>query len=118
MVPYLFIGVLPITLVLVLTMIAGRYSFSQFATFLTASEIQSQLQRLTAANSAAAKQIIKHSAKPEEICVRNTNLPGHTIIILPISDRPDCLKNFFPLLTPHRQHLYTPTVPSTATTPP
>jgi sigma-B regulation protein RsbU (phosphoserine phosphatase) len=115
MVTYLFIGVLPITLVLVLTMIAGRYSFSQFATFLTASEIQSQLQRLAAANSAAAEQIIKHSAKPEEICARDTEFPGRKILISRISERPDWLKDGFSgLVTDHGQ-FYLRAVDSTET---
>ncbi|HJX83702.1 MAG TPA: SpoIIE family protein phosphatase, partial [Candidatus Angelobacter sp.] len=104
MVTYLFIGALPITLVVILAMTAGRYSFSQFATFLTVSEIQSQLQRLAATNSAAAEQITKHSAKPEEICARDTEFPGRKILISQISDRPAWLKNDFAgLVTDHGQ---------------
>jgi sigma-B regulation protein RsbU (phosphoserine phosphatase) len=104
MVTYLFIGALPITLLVALAMLAGQYSFSQFATFLTVSEIQSKLQRLAAANSAAAEQIIKHSAKPEEICARDTEFPGRTILISQLSERPEWLKDGFSgLVTDHGQ---------------
>jgi sigma-B regulation protein RsbU (phosphoserine phosphatase) len=96
-VTYLFIGGVPVFLVMLMALIAGYFVSGQFATFLTVSEIQSQLQELQDANTASAQQIAR-SNKPreqQEVKTDETVFPGRTILILPEASRPKWLKDGF-----------------------
>ena len=57
MVAYIFIGVIPIVLLLLMAGVCAYLVASQFATYIAISHLQSQLQRLVAANDALAKQL-------------------------------------------------------------
>lgn len=103
LVTYLFIGAVPITLVITMTLFAGGRFFGQFATFLTVSEIQSHLQRLAATNSAAAEQITRHGAAPEEIAAHNEHFPGCKVSI---SEAPKWLQESFSGLVIDQGHFY------------
>jgi sigma-B regulation protein RsbU (phosphoserine phosphatase) len=56
-VTYIFIGVIPLVLVLMMALIAGYLFAGQFATFLATSDLNSELHSLTAANSALATEL-------------------------------------------------------------
>jgi len=56
-VTYTFIGVIPLVLVLMMALIAGYLFAGQFATFLAASDLNSELRTLEAANSAMATEL-------------------------------------------------------------
>jgi len=106
-VTYLFIGGVPIFLVVMMTLIAGYFLSGQFATFLTISEIQSQLHELQAANSEKALQVA-HSTKPPgvERDQNNTLFPGYTIQTLPESACPKWLKDSFNGLVVDQGQIY------------
>ena len=57
MVAYIFIGVIPVVLLLLMAGVGAYLVASQFATYIAISHLQSQLQRLVAANDALAKQL-------------------------------------------------------------
>lgn len=99
-VTYIFIGGIPVFLVVLMAVIAGYLLTSQFATFLTISEIHVQLQELQAANAATAQQIVRSGeklslTKPEQIRGDESVLPDRTILILPESSRPKWLQDGF-----------------------
>lgn len=99
-VTYLFIGGVPIFLIVAMALAAGYLLTGQFATFLTISEIQAQSEELQAANLATAQQIerlTKKSALTSETQVKNdeTVFPGRTIRIVPASARPKWLQDRF-----------------------
>jgi phosphoserine phosphatase RsbU/P len=56
-VTYVFIGVIPLVLVLLMALIAGYLFAGQFATFLASSDLDSELRTLAAANSAMATEL-------------------------------------------------------------
>jgi sigma-B regulation protein RsbU (phosphoserine phosphatase) len=56
-VTYVFIGVIPLVLVLLMALIAGYLFAGQFATFLASSDLDSELRTLEAANSAMATEL-------------------------------------------------------------
>jgi sigma-B regulation protein RsbU (phosphoserine phosphatase) len=56
-VTYVFIGVIPLVLVLMMALIAGYLFAGQFATFLASSDLTSELGTLEAANSAMATEL-------------------------------------------------------------
>lgn len=56
-VTYVFIGVIPLVLVLMMALIAGYLFAGQFATFLASSDLNSELRTLAAANSAMATEL-------------------------------------------------------------
>lgn len=92
-VTYLFIGGVPVFLVMAIAVISAYFLMLQFATFLAVSEIESQLQNLRRANTAIAEQIEKEpgaaegyiagTLKPDE-----SAFPGLTLQITPDSERP------------------------------
>ena len=97
-VTYLFIGGVPVVLVIAMAAISAYFFLGQFATYLTVSEIRGQLQELQAANAASAQQISKKSSvitSPQELNVDDTVFPGRVIRILPESSRPAWLTNGF-----------------------
>lgn len=99
-VTYLFIGGVPIFLVVLMALIAGYFMAGQFATFLTISEIQAQLQELQAANSETAQQVAR-SSKPikpgpqQQGKAVDAVFPNRTVLVLPESSRPAWLKDGF-----------------------
>jgi sigma-B regulation protein RsbU (phosphoserine phosphatase) len=56
-VTYVFIGVIPLVLVLMMALIAGYLFAGQFATFLASSDLNAELRALEAANSAMATEL-------------------------------------------------------------
>ena len=56
-VTYIFIGVIPIVLLLLMAAIASYLFAGQFATYIASSNLQSELQHLAAANDALATQL-------------------------------------------------------------
>lgn len=107
-VTYLFIGGVPIFLLAAMAAIAGFFVSGQFATFLTVSEIQAQLQELQAANTASAQQIA-HSKKvgeQAEIKTDETVFPGRTVSVALEASRPKWLKDDFKGLVMDQGNLY------------
>src|SRR5579864_7536182 len=96
-VTYLFIGGVPIFLVVLMVLIAGYFVSGEFATFLTVSEIQTQLQELEDANSASAQQFARSSkSRPQAEVKTDENIfPGRTMVVLPGAARPKWLKGGF-----------------------
>jgi sigma-B regulation protein RsbU (phosphoserine phosphatase) len=99
-VTYIFIGGIPVFLVVLMAGIAGYFLTGQFANFLALSEIHTQLQELQAANGATAQQIVRSGpkaafTKPEQIKGDEDVLPDRTILILPESSRPKWLQDGF-----------------------
>jgi len=56
-VTYVFIGVIPLVLVLMMAVITGYLFAGQFATFIASSDLRSELRTLEAANSAMATEL-------------------------------------------------------------
>ena len=99
-VTYLFIGGVPVFLVLAMAVISAYFLMLQFATFLAVSEIQSQLQNLRRTNAAIAEQIESQPGTAERYASGNLKpddsvFPGITIQITPDSDRPPWLQEHF-----------------------
>lgn len=92
-VTYLFIGVVPVTLVLFMAFLSAYFLAGQFSAYLTVSEIESQLQRLQAANSSTAEIIAVNPA--ETMAGDDAAFPGRTIQVLPESASPQWLKDGF-----------------------
>lgn len=101
-VTYLFIGGVPIFLVVLMALIAGYFLSGEFATFLTVSQIQEQLQELQAANAETAQQVVratkpaKKGAAPQpQVKASDTVFPGRSVLVLPDSTHPKWLKDGF-----------------------
>jgi phosphoserine phosphatase RsbU/P len=110
-VTYLFIGGVPVFLVVLMALIAGYFLTGQFATFLTVSEIHAHLQELQAANSASAQQIVRSSQKgrlvnQEQIRSDDIVFPGRTILVLAESSRPKWLQDGFNGLVLDKNQVY------------
>ena len=56
-VTYVFIGVIPIILLVAMALLAGYLFAGQFATFVASADLQSELQHLESANSSLATQL-------------------------------------------------------------
>jgi sigma-B regulation protein RsbU (phosphoserine phosphatase) len=88
-VTYLFIGVMPIILLLLMGAVAGYLFAGQFATYVVISDLQSELLHLQAANDALAAQLfpIEGSGKlNEQIAQQYTKasderFPGRTVTV-------------------------------------
>ena len=99
-VTYLFIGGVPIFLVVLMALIAGYFFSGQFATFLTVAEIQSQLQELQTANAETAQQIIRSgkslaNGTPLPVKTNDSVFPNRSVLVLPDASRPKWLKDGF-----------------------
>ncbi len=94
-VTYLFIGGVPVTLAVLMALGTGYLAVVNLATFLAVSSIREQEQRLSAANAAAAEQIVNRRRLPHEIMASDTLFPGRSLTIVPISDAPKWLKDGF-----------------------
>jgi sigma-B regulation protein RsbU (phosphoserine phosphatase) len=86
---YIFIGVIPIVLLLLMAGVGGYLFASQFATYIAISNLQSQLQRLAAANNALAAQLnalgrsgrLSERIAGELTAVSNENFPRRTVAV-------------------------------------
>lgn len=107
-VTYLFIGGVPVFLVLAMALISDYFISGQFATFLTVSAIHAQLQELQAANSASAQQIsrVKKPAEQTEVKTDETVFPGRTVSVLPAPAAPKWLKDGFQGLAMDQGQIY------------
>src|SRR5262249_28388326 len=92
-VTYLFIGGVPVTLAMAMALGIGYLATEHLATFLAVSEIREQEQRLSAANAAAAEQIVNRTKLPHEIMASDTLFPGRSLTIVPVSEAPKWLKD-------------------------
>ncbi|MGH9569018.1 MAG: hypothetical protein ACRD4F_05235, partial [Candidatus Angelobacter sp.] len=93
-VTYLFIGGVPVTLALAMAVVAGYLVLEHLATFMAVSEIHAQEQRLSAANTDAARQI-KQGRSAAGIASEDTVFKGRSINVLPASKAPVWLKSDF-----------------------
>ncbi len=105
-VTYLFIGAVPLLLVAVIAIRAGSTFLGQFASFLAVAEIQAQVQRLAATNSAAAEQIVQHGARPEQLVTRDPFFLGRSIITSKPSDHPSWVRHEFAGLVSDGKHFH------------
>lgn len=88
-VTYIFIGVIPIVLLLLMVGMAGYLFAGQFATYLALSDLQSASQHLGAANDALATQLftLERSGKLDEriagklAAVSGENFPERTVTV-------------------------------------
>jgi sigma-B regulation protein RsbU (phosphoserine phosphatase) len=78
-VTYVFIGVIPVVLLLIIFGLAGYFLAGQFATFLATADLRSQVSSLAAANNEIAAQVAAE--------LRNGVLPDRAAERLRLSDR-------------------------------
>jgi sigma-B regulation protein RsbU (phosphoserine phosphatase) len=93
-VTYLFIGGVPITLVLAMAFISGYAVMEQMATFFALSEMRAQEQRLGAANAAATERI-EDGASARQIMESDTVFRGRSISVTPQESSPKWLQDGF-----------------------
>ena len=96
-VTYLFIGGVPVVLVICMALISGYLLGEQFAAFLVVADIQAKLQRLQTANAATAEQAarradIGNSTAPQKITPDDTVFLNRTVTVAPDAARPSWLK--------------------------
>jgi phosphoserine phosphatase RsbU/P len=99
-VTYLFIGGVPVVLIVLMALISGYFLTGQFATFLTFSEIQSRLHELQAANAETAVEMRRSlgsgKAVPAgELKIGDPVFPERRLLLLPETSRPKWLKDTF-----------------------
>jgi sigma-B regulation protein RsbU (phosphoserine phosphatase) len=96
-VTYLFIGVLPIVLVVLIATLSVFLLAGQLSSFLAASEIQAQLENLHAENAASAQLLAtpRSSKNAEHLPTNDTIFPGRTVQLLPASSQPQWIKDGF-----------------------
>jgi len=88
-VTYIFIGVIPIVLLLLIAGISSYLSAGQFATYMAISSLQSELQHLHAANDALAAQLstleragkLNRQIAGELATVSGENFPHRTVTV-------------------------------------
>jgi sigma-B regulation protein RsbU (phosphoserine phosphatase) len=108
-VTYLFIGAVPLVLVLVIATIAAMFLAGQFSAFLTVSEIQTQLQSLQAENAATAGLIAERgdaAVARELVETEDSVFPGRVVTVLPENARPKWIKDGFHSLVLDQGHIY------------
>jgi phosphoserine phosphatase RsbU/P len=108
-VTYLFIGAVPIVLVLVMASVSAWLLGMQFSAFLTVSELQAQLQSLQAENAATAELVAERgsaAAARELLQAEDTVFPGRVVTVLPETARPTWLKDGFHSLVLDQGHIY------------
>ena len=108
-VTYLFIGGVPVVLVIAMAVISAYFFLGQFATFITVSEIRAQLQQLQAANAATAEQVGKRAARitsAESFTPDDNVFPGRTLQVLPEAARPKWINNGFNGLVLDQGNIY------------
>ncbi|HEY6349415.1 MAG TPA: PP2C family protein-serine/threonine phosphatase [Candidatus Angelobacter sp.] len=111
-VTYLFIGGVPIFLVVMMALIAGYFLTGEFATYLTVSEIQSQMQELQAANVETSQQVVRSkpaksgAAPQQQVKITDAVFPNRTVLVLPEGLRPKWLKDGFNGLVQDQGQVY------------
>lgn len=125
-VTYLFIGGVPLFLVMLLALMSAYFFAGQFATFLAVSEMQAQLRRLQSANFATVKEMsqgkmgatlptpeqvipeqgIPEQIIPEQIRPEDKIFPGRVVFISPESSSPKWLKDGFSSLVIDHGKIY------------
>jgi sigma-B regulation protein RsbU (phosphoserine phosphatase) len=86
---YVFIGVIPILLLLLMAGVAGYLCAGQFATYVAVSDLQSTLQHLDAANDALAVQLrtlarsgkLNEQAAGQFVAVSGENFPQRSVTV-------------------------------------
>lgn len=99
-VTYLFIGGVPIFLVLMIAVISAYFLMLQFATFLAVSEIRSEVQHLQRTNAVIAERIESRpglAARYEsgELLPDDPAFPGLAVQIVPLAGRPSWMTDSF-----------------------
>ncbi len=99
-VTYLFIGGVPLFLVVLLAFMSAYFFSGQFATFLAVNDVQTQLQRLQNANLATAQDIAQHgfnknSPIPNQAKPNEDLLPGRTVSVVSRPSSPKWLNDSF-----------------------
>ncbi|HEY6253075.1 MAG TPA: PP2C family protein-serine/threonine phosphatase [Candidatus Angelobacter sp.] len=98
-VTYLFIGGVPIFLIVMMALTAGYFLSGEFASFLTVSKIQEQLQQLQAANTETAQQTVRarlaRSGAQHQVKTNDTVFPDRSVLVLPGASLPKWLKDGF-----------------------
>jgi sigma-B regulation protein RsbU (phosphoserine phosphatase) len=97
-VTYMFIGVLPLVLVLLIALLSAYFLAGQFSAYLTASEIEAQLQRLQAVNSSTAELVASGQGSAngtQMLTADDAAFPGRTVEIFAESSRPPWMKDGF-----------------------
>ena len=99
-VTYLFIGGVPVALVIAMALISGYLLGGQFAAFLVSSDLQAHLQRLQTANVATAEQVASRSdinswTAPQKIVPDDATFLNRTVTVVPEAARPSWLKGDF-----------------------
>ncbi|MGB9408142.1 MAG: PP2C family protein-serine/threonine phosphatase, partial [Terracidiphilus sp.] len=88
-VTYIFIGVIPIVLLVMMAGVSGYLFAGQFATYVAISNLQSELQHLKATNDALAVQlgVMEHSGKWDQqiaakvFAISGENFPERTVTV-------------------------------------
>ena len=99
-VTYLFIGGVPLVLVLLIAWLAIYFLTIQFAAYLVVAEIQAPLRPLQAANEAAAHSITAQAGQgknlvPGKILAEDPAFPSRIMTVLTENDTPAWLKDGF-----------------------
>ncbi len=109
-VTYLFIGGVPIALVLILALNSAFFLDEQFSAYLAASAIDAQSQRLQSANSFSAYLLAKSGARAgvvQELSGTDETLfPGRTVQVFPVPSRPKWLGDTFHGFVIDQGHIY------------
>jgi hypothetical protein len=105
-VTYLFIGGVPVTLAVAIGLVSGYLVLSDLAVFSAVSEIKAEASHLGAANAAAEEEITRHSSTPEKIAAADTEFPGRSITVLPMSSLPGWVKDGFSGLVNEKGRIY------------
>lgn len=109
-VTYLFIGGVPVTLVLLMVLISAYFLTGQFAASLPVSSIQAELKRLQTANSAMTEIVAKRAAAKRPSLERalpdDPTFPGRTVLVADEASRPGWLTDGFNNLVLDQNRLY------------
>lgn len=109
-VTYLFIGGVPVTLVLLMVGISAYFVTGQFAASLPISGIQAELKRLQTANSAMTEIVAKRAAakipSQQRAFPDDPTFPGRTVQVADEASRPGWLTDGFNNLVLDQNRLY------------
>lgn len=105
-VTYLFIGAVPVTLAVAVSLLSGYLVLAQLATFVAVSEVNVLGNHLGAVNAAATEEITRHSSTPEKIAAGDEFFSGRSIAVLPQSSVPVWVKDGFAGLVSDHGRIY------------
>jgi phosphoserine phosphatase RsbU/P len=108
-VTYMFIGVVPLVLVLLIASLSAYFLAGQFSAYLTVSEIDAQLQRLQAANSSTAELVAARPGAADSadgLVADDAAFPGRIVQVLPEFAGPEWLRDGFRGLVVDEGHVY------------